>query len=259
MSVSYRIVSRSSPFSGPCPVPFGSFAPVRRGFTMVEMVVVVAIIAVLISLLLPAMTSARSVANLSVCASNNRQIYLGLASYSGEYQDSIIYDDASGNTGSKIWWQRLSDDTGPTYTPGIYRGTTWICPLAESDAPAPHWKYNNRWDAHYALNQTLVQQYWYTAGVNVYHGGAAKQFRLGQQRSDLGFLADGPISYFPAAGGGYYFLETWNTGSSPMIWPLNSAQVSVGRAHGGGANMGYCDGHVALVNALTTSMIGPAQ
>ena len=58
----------------------------HRGFTLVELLVVISIIAVLISLLLPALSHARSLALRIVCASNMQQVGVALAEYSDEYR-----------------------------------------------------------------------------------------------------------------------------------------------------------------------------
>ena len=51
----------------------------RRGFTLIELLVVISIIGVLIGLLLPAVQAARRAARRLQCASNLRQVGLGLA------------------------------------------------------------------------------------------------------------------------------------------------------------------------------------
>jgi prepilin-type N-terminal cleavage/methylation domain-containing protein/prepilin-type processing-associated H-X9-DG protein len=57
----------------------------RRGLTLVELLVVVAVVGVLIGLLLPAAQSAREAARWTQCVNNLKQIALGMQGYVGVY------------------------------------------------------------------------------------------------------------------------------------------------------------------------------
>ncbi len=86
-----------------------------KGFTLVELLVVIGIIAVLISLLLPALTKAREAASRTSCLSNLRQIHQGLAMYAVEYKDKVPLGGSGGGGagngmagGSNYWLTRTA-------------------------------------------------------------------------------------------------------------------------------------------------------
>lgn len=58
-----------------------------RGFTLIELLVVISIIALLISILMPALRHAREVAQRARCLSSERQFGIAVASYAGDHQE----------------------------------------------------------------------------------------------------------------------------------------------------------------------------
>src|SRR5437870_4879026 len=96
-----------------------------RGFTLVEVLVVIGIIGVLVGLLVPAMASFKAQSHSTICLNNLRQIYLAIQTYRAQSSDLLPYTQplpAATPTGAI---GGLPDVLGRIINPN---SDSWFCP-----------------------------------------------------------------------------------------------------------------------------------
>jgi len=86
--------------------------PVRGGFTLVELLVVIAVIAILAGLLLPALNKARTAAKTAKCMSNIRQLGVAVQLYAG---DKAQYPYVADGNGKTTWFTAAAPYFGTNY------------------------------------------------------------------------------------------------------------------------------------------------
>jgi prepilin-type N-terminal cleavage/methylation domain-containing protein len=108
------------------------------GFTLVELLVVIAVIVLLLALLMPAMDKAIYQAELAVCAANHRAVANGALMYAGDFQRTYPYRLGHGRSTTlgnqphvlKNPDTRLPIDDRPMYR-NYFALKTVVCPLTK--------------------------------------------------------------------------------------------------------------------------------
>jgi prepilin-type N-terminal cleavage/methylation domain-containing protein/prepilin-type processing-associated H-X9-DG protein len=87
----------------------------RKAFTLIELLVVIAIIAILLAILMPALSRVKEQGKRAACLSNLKQLQLSWSMYADENDDKIVNGEAYGG----------GDGTAPIPTSGIHAGEQW--------------------------------------------------------------------------------------------------------------------------------------
>jgi prepilin-type N-terminal cleavage/methylation domain-containing protein/prepilin-type processing-associated H-X9-DG protein len=216
----------------------------RKGFTLIELLVVIAIIAILAAILFPVFARARENARRASCQSNLKQIGLGIAQYTQDYDEKL--------PGVII---RRFDAAGPYFAwpmmimPYVKSAQIFACP---SSSTAPTTITTTPTDP--PVSQGAYPNYGMNIKTGAYNGISIASIN---NPAELLLIDDNglagavtPIS----SSGGYY--TTWYDQADTGF--ANNVGIPSPR-HLEGTNVGYADGHVKWhrTGYLTTTTTTP--
>jgi prepilin-type N-terminal cleavage/methylation domain-containing protein/prepilin-type processing-associated H-X9-DG protein len=202
---------------------------VQTGFTLIELLVVIAIIALLAAILFPVFASAREKARQSTCASNERQIGLGLMQYIQDNDETFPYTYYVSATNT--WYGNYATEIYPYVT----SEDIFICPDQKTGDSYANFKVPG-------ISKSYPNQYVPSAWVlwDVVPGTF--------QPVTTAMIGDTSGTYFLAemnhgvAGGN-------NVSAMSTVNRSNPATQRVGYPHSMGTNFVYCDGHTKYLSA----------
>ncbi|MCM8531992.1 MAG: type II secretion system GspH family protein [Lentisphaeraceae bacterium] len=168
----------------------------KRFFTVIELLVVVAIIGILMTILLPSLTKARLASKQAVSMSNLKQIHIATLSYASN-NNSVLFehgtnwhpyagiDSVTGGRNSVMNWGRMAyesmvgrtlnrDDAKKEIALDTPYYNTFFCPVLSESRPTPE-SLSSHGDSHYSMNRYFWKHKRFTLLVGdvepIYVGG----------------------------------------------------------------------------------------
>lgn len=216
-------------------------------FTLIELLIVIAIIAILAAMLLPALNKAREKGKAIACTANLKTLGMGEALYSQENGDYIVPTQMNG----KWWWEILTgypdakgNRKGPAYGGITHRRNQTVGPLACPAEPLPFSLYDGIGVKDVSYGQTHY-------GTNsILHGGVSNQFI---KKSSMVYSASSAISFgdnnrcFEVYFNYVQFVSFRHGGGRVPETPASDFALS----RPGRANLLYADGRVSSADYQT--------
>ena len=204
----------------------------RTAFTLIEMLLVVALISLLISIVLPALGNSREAANRSVCMNNQGQMYLGITAYAVSNQRRFPYDTITPN-GPWLWdLTRTSAEQLIASSGG--KVDIFFCPSNPQQNATIHWNYSSNYRVlgYFFLFKRASGQ---AANFNLAGGKQwVRSFSNMYNHATQELVTDANL----AAGSNFSII----IGGSPI--PHRSSHLESSMLQPTGGNILFLDGHV---------------
>ena len=231
----------------------------KKGFTLIELLVVISIIAVLITVLMPALSAAKSRSKMVVCKNNLYQLALANIGYATENEGSFVaagFDMFPGGDNNHRWHGVRDDNTLPFDSSrgplAAYLGDGLVkqCPQKVQFVKGnpSDWDFEDGCGG-YGYNMTYLGSRIWSEGfaTATAYQTSTKDFQVNKPTQTLMF-ADTALERLDAETPYYieysfteprYFIHN---GQEQPNWPDPSPSIHF--RHIGRANTGWTDGHV---------------
>ncbi len=213
----------------------------RLAFTLIELLVVIAVIAILAAILFPVFAQAREKARSASCASNEKQLALGILQYTQDYDESYplycgFWEDAYGPWDYQIF-------------PYVHSAAVYRCPDDSSVAnDNPDMKFQAPAVAPYPAGS--VRSYAINADYNNWPGIGKPGDGSGPAKSPF----DSTLAGVVASSTTVLLAERFEDKCSEMgIFWCQEDYLYATEAHNGGSNYAFADGHVKFYHQERTN------